>query len=83
MTYCESKYHEDKYGTIFDPVQKPAHYVEDRKYEPIDVIEDWKLNFHLGNAMKYIARAGRKTDEREDVSKAVWYLTRYLSKELK
>jgi len=43
------------------------------------VIEDWELPFHLGNALKYIARAGRKDPSkvREDISKAIWYLERY------
>ena len=62
-----------------DIVQNPAHYTEGRKYEPIDVIEDWELPFHLGNALKYIARAGRKDPNkvREDIKKAIWYLERF------
>ena len=43
-----------------DVIKKPKHYCDGRKYEPKDVIRDWKLNFNLGSAMKYIARAGRK-----------------------
>lgn len=63
---------------MFDPVRKPSHYIEGRNIEPIDVIEDWELGFHLGNALKYIARAGRKDPSkmREDLSKAIWYLER-------
>lgn len=62
----------------FDPVSKPSHYTEGRKYEPIDVIEDWELGFHLGNALKYISRAGRKdpAKEIEDLKKAGWYIER-------
>jgi hypothetical protein len=59
-----------------DPVNKPMHYLEGRKFEPIEVIEDWKLNYNLGNALKYISRAGRKNSKNEDLSKAVWYLER-------
>mgnify|MGYP003352219617 CR=1 FL=1 len=46
----------------------------------IDAIEDWQLDFHLGNAVKYIARAGRKdpAKTREDLQKAIWYLQRRL-----
>ena len=62
-----------------DLVRNPAHYTQGRKYEPIDVIEDWELSFHLGNALKYISRAGRKdpSKTREDISKAIWYLERF------
>jgi len=56
----------------------PNHYKGDRQFEPIEVIEDWGLNYHLGNALKYIARHGRKPgeDPREGLSKAIWYLER-------
>ena len=63
-----------------DKINKPSHYVDGRKYEPIDVIEDWKLNYHLGNALKYISRAGRKDDLIQDLQKAVWYLTREINR---
>jgi len=65
---------------VFDIVNQPAHYIEGRKYEPIDVIEDWELTFHLGNALKYISRAGRKDPRkaREDLQKAVFYLNRQI-----
>ncbi len=55
-------------------VNHPPHYSEGRKYEPIDVIVDWNLNFPLGNTVKYISRAGRKIDTLEDLKKAAWYL---------
>ena len=56
----------------------PNHYRGDRKHEPIEVIEDWGLNYRLGNAVKYIARNGRKPgeDPREGLEKAIWYLQR-------
>ena len=63
-----------------DPVNHPSHYVSGRKYEPIEVIEDWELGFCLGNAVKYISRAGRKNDTLEDLKKARWYLDREISK---
>lgn len=46
----------------------------------IDVIEDWLLGFHLGNAVKYIARAGKKGDRLEDLKKAAWYLNREIER---
>ena len=60
----------------------PNHYKGDREFEPIDVIEDWQLNYHLGNALKYIARNGRKPgeDPRQGLSKAIWYLERLQDK---
>lgn len=43
--------------------------------EAIDVIKDWKLDFCLGNAIKYIARAGKKSDDiKTDLEKAAWYI---------
>ena len=60
----------------------PSHYKGGRKFEPIEVIEDWGLNYHLGNALKYISRNGRKPgeDPREGLSKAIWYLERLQDK---
>ena len=40
----------------------------------VKVIGDWDLNFNLGSAVKYIARAGRKDDKIEDLAKAIQYL---------
>jgi hypothetical protein len=63
-----------------DPVNHPSHYT-DGKIEVIDLIEDKKLGFHLGNAIKYIARAGKKdpTKTKQDLEKAVWYIERYIA----
>jgi hypothetical protein len=63
-----------------DPVSHPAHYCSG-KIEVIDFIEDQKLPYHLGNAMKYICRAGKKNPEKtaEDLQKAVWYINRYIT----
>ena len=65
-------------------VNHPSHYADGRKYEPIDVITDWELDFCLGNTVKYISRAGRKYSDKtiEDLEKAAWYLN-YKIKELK
>lgn len=60
-----------------DPVNHPAHYGgEGNPYEAIKVIEAWELDFALGNAVKYISRAGKKGSAREDLQKARWYLER-------
>lgn len=65
-----------------EPVNHPSHY-NSGKYEVIDVIEDWNLDFSLGNAVKYIARAGKKdkTKIKEDLEKAIWYINRFINKE--
>lgn len=64
-----------------DPVNHPAHYT-DGMIETIDYIEDKKLDYHLGNAVKYISRAGKKdkSKEIEDLEKAVWYINRKIKK---
>lgn len=50
------------------------HYTEGRRYDPIAAIDAWGLDFHLGNALKYVARAGRKDDTIADLRKAAFYL---------
>jgi hypothetical protein len=50
----------------------PTHYTS-TKVAPIDLIEAYKLNFNLGNVIKYTARAEMKNG-REDLCKAAWYL---------
>lgn len=62
---------------VHDPVNRPAHYT-DGNIEVIDFIEDKKLGFCLGNAVKYIARAGKKNKDKEveDLEKAIWYIKR-------
>lgn len=61
-----------------EQVDHPDHYGgADNLYETIKVIEAWDLGFNLGNAVKYIARAGKKGGDRLiDLQKAVWYLNR-------
>lgn len=61
-----------------ETINHPAYYGGDTVYEAIKVIEAWGLGFCLGNVVKYISRAGKKSKEREleDLKKAVWYLQR-------
>lgn len=70
-----------------DPVSHPSHYTSG-KYEVIDIIEDQLglpglRGFCLGNAIKYICRAGKKdpSKTREDLKKAEWYLHHYIERE--
>lgn len=64
-----------------DTVNHPSHY-NDGKIEVIDFIEDKHLNFHRGNAVKYISRAGKKNPDKEleDLRKAVWYINREIER---
>ena len=56
----------------------PDHYTHG-KIQPLEVIEDWGLGFHLGNVLKYIGRAGHKGDALDDLRKARTYLDREIS----
>jgi len=66
-----------------ESVDHPDHYGgKENPYEAIKVIEAWNLGFCLGNAVKYISRAGKKDKSKviEDLEKAVWYLQREINK---
>jgi hypothetical protein len=87
---CGSDYHNSHNCTLDEPitdemlgieikemVNHPAHYGgENNPYEAIKVIEAWDLDFHIGNCIKYLSRAGKKGDELEDLRKSRWYLDR-------
>ena len=68
-------------------VDRPAHY-RGKKYDVIDIIEEFDLNFSRGNVVKYSLRAGRKDEagysdlakELEDLKKGAWYLNREIER---
>lgn len=62
-------------------IDHPKHYSKDSGIEVIDAIEAWSLDFSLGNAIKYIARSGKKDPSKtiEDLEKAIWYINRKIS----
>jgi len=60
-------------------VDHPKHY-QGKNFEVIDIINDYSLNFELGNAIKYILRADKKGNKKQDLEKAIWYLNHELSK---
>ena len=62
-----------------DLINNPPHY-QSGGLEAIDVIEAFELNYRLGNACKYILRAGRKDNAIQDLQKAVWYLQREIKR---
>jgi len=62
-----------------DPVHHPSHYTSHPSgVECIEVTEH--MNFCVGNAMKYLWRAGLKNDAIEDLEKAKWYIDRELQR---
>jgi hypothetical protein len=61
-----------------DMVNKPPHYTNGG-VETISFIEAKGLDYHLGNVVKYITRAGKKDDELQDLKKARWYLERAIA----
>ncbi len=74
----------DSTGSTIESVDHPSHYGgADNPYEAIKVIEAWDLDFCLGNAVKYISRAGKKDPVLmlEDLQKARWYIDRRIQKE--
>jgi len=68
----------NRVGVAVSNIDHPAHY--SGSIECIDVIEQLGLGFHLGNAMKYIWRAGKKGSATEDLKKARWYLDREIER---
>lgn len=60
---------------IEDKINNPDHY-KGKTLEAIQVIEDFELNYNLGNSVKYILRAGKKEDKLADLRKANWYIVR-------
>jgi hypothetical protein len=71
-------------GQKKEMVHHPDHYGgKENPYEVIKVIRAWNLSFSLGNAVKYIARAGKKDPSKriEDLHKAMWYLQEEINSE--
>ena len=60
---------------VKEMINHPDHY-QGNKFEVIDIIEDYNLGFCMGNAIKYLLRAGKKDDEIQDLNKALWYVQR-------
>lgn len=75
-TFC-AKYNRDSEEQ--EMVNNPEHYGgKDNPYEAIKVIEAWSCNFNIGNAIKYLSRAGKKDKDcsTQDLLKAIWYINR-------
>jgi hypothetical protein len=64
---------------LVDLVNHPPHYTSGG-IETIDFIEAKKLNYNLGNVVKYITRADLKGFKKQDLEKAMWYLRREIGR---
>jgi hypothetical protein len=60
-------------------VNHPDHYQGSGGMEVIDIIENYDLGFSLGNAIKYILRSNKKSNAKQDLEKAIWYIRREMS----
>lgn len=64
-----------------EAVNHPKHYGgEDNPFEVIKIINHYDLNFELGNVLKYVLRADKKGNRKQDLQKALWYLTYEINK---
>ena len=85
MNYVEphEKLRVDSNGNIkvTSLVDHPSHY-QGQGIEVIDIIDSFDLNFALGNAIKYILRADKKGNRKQDLEKARWYLNREITKSI-
>jgi hypothetical protein len=78
--------HENGRCPKHETVDHPTHYTDspahcpqcERPIECIDVAEHW--GFNLGNALKYLWRAGKKGSAAEDLRKAIWYIQREIDR---
>jgi hypothetical protein len=63
-------------------VNHPKHYGgKDNPLEVINIINHYKLNFELGNLIKYVLRADNKGNRKQDLQKALWYLEYEINKD--
>jgi translation initiation factor 2B subunit (eIF-2B alpha/beta/delta family) len=60
-------------------VNHPDHYQGSGGMEVIDIIENYDLGFSLGNAIKYILRSNKKSNAKQDLEKAIWYIRREMN----
>jgi hypothetical protein len=67
----------EKFTEERELVDHPSHY-QSRKFEVIEIIEEFNLNFNLGNVIKYVLRSGKKGNLKQDLEKARWYLSRQI-----
>ncbi len=73
------RYDDETMKVSGDPVHHPPHYTFG-KIEVLDAIEDWGLDYHRGNVVKYMVRAGKKDPDKmiEDLRKARFYIDRLI-----
>lgn len=69
--------------SYYDDISRPAHYAAGRRFEVIEVLEDWaqfapnvKQGLAYAQALKYLGRMWSKDTPSKNLSKAIWYLER-------
>jgi len=62
-----------------DAVSHPSHYTSHPSGVECIQVTEW-MNFNIGNAVKYLWRAGGKGDAVEDLKKAAWYIQREITR---
>lgn len=67
--------------SVEEGINHPSYYQSENGLEVIDVIEEFKLDFALGNVIKYVLRCDKKETKIRNLHKAMWYLQRELDKE--
>lgn len=62
-----------------DLVNKPSHYQTPSGIQPVDVVEMFDLPHHVGDAVIYLLRLGKKKTEpvEQEMRKAIWWLVRH------
>ena len=79
LTEWEKKIKAEAEKKLNQAVNHPSHYTSHPSgIECIDVVEH--MGFCVGNAIKYLWRAGQKGDQVEDLKKARWYVDREISR---
>lgn len=59
-------------------INHPSHY--NQGIEAIDYIESHRMDFNIGNVIKYVTRAKHKGTELQDLKKSLWYLDREIKR---
>jgi hypothetical protein len=59
---------------VSDAVNHPSHYTQDLKVSVECIMFTRNMSFDLGNAFKYVWRAGHKDSTVQDLKKALWYI---------
>ena len=78
--FFRAERNEELEETWNDEFENPDHYLSDNGMKVFDVIDEFRLNFNLGNVVKYVLRAGKKSvSPIKDLNKALRYIKREIN----